>query len=127
MFVGSFVPIIVGRIAIHESVQEKRIEWKSPISRRWCVLVSRPFSRVVEGVNRILVLVKIIFYVGRVVSICMSDRKESRKPEKPNAEQHHYYGYRSERSGNKTQSISQTNGLQMLAEACTEYQTRDME
>lgn len=79
MFVSSPVDVIVRGISVNESVQEKGVERKPPVSRRGSILVPRPLSPVVEGVNGSLVLIEIPLRIVRVISVtktCCKEKKE---------------------------------------------------
>lgn len=67
MLEHSRVDVVIGRVAIDEPVKEQSIEGKSPVGGRWCVLMARPFSPIMDWICRCLVFIQIILHIGWVV------------------------------------------------------------
>lgn len=44
------VGVVVGWVSIDPTIQKQRVEWEPPILWRWHILVSLPFSPIVERV-----------------------------------------------------------------------------
>ncbi len=60
LFIHGSIDVIVGRITVDKSIQEKGIEGKPPVCWRWVKCVVCPFAGVFEGVYSRLVLIKIV-------------------------------------------------------------------
>ena len=51
MFEDSSIDVIVGRIAVHESIEEESVEWESPVLRAWLKCVVLPEPSVVKRIH----------------------------------------------------------------------------
>jgi hypothetical protein len=67
MFEDSSIDVIVGRIAVHESIGEESVEWESPVSRAWLKRVVLPEPSVVKRIYSRWVLVEIVSDIGLIV------------------------------------------------------------
>jgi hypothetical protein len=73
MFEDSSIDVIVGRIAVHEFIEEESVEWESPVLRAWLKRVVLPEPSVVKRIHSRWVLVEI---VSDIVLIVMQGRCE---------------------------------------------------
>ena len=70
MLKDSTVGLIVGRIAIHISIDGENVKGESPVGRGRVVFVIVPLTPVVGGFRGSLVLVEVVPYVIGVISKC---------------------------------------------------------
>ena len=70
MFVCRAVCVVIRGVPVDEPVKEQRIKGEPPVRGRRMVLVTGPFSPVVERIHCGLVLIEVVLRKGRIVSQC---------------------------------------------------------
>lgn len=88
MFEYGGIGVVVCWIAIDESVQKQGVEWEPPVRRGGCILVSFPFSPVIDRIGCCLVLIQVVLHIGWVVSERRGCKAKDEKQYAQNAPAH---------------------------------------